>query len=72
MYKDVAEYMKNCPCCQVAKVYYVAPKTKTGFIIASGSLDLLCVNFTKREPSRDGKQDVLVLTDAFPNLVRHL
>ena len=62
MYKDVADYMKNC---QVAKGYYVGPKTKPGSIIANGPLDLLCVNFTKMDPSRDGREDVLVLTDTF-------
>ena len=38
--------------------HYVGPK-------ANGPLDLLCVDFTKMDPSRDGKEDVLVLTDTF-------
>ena len=59
MYKDVVEYEKICPWCQVAKGQYVGPKTKSGAIIANGPLDLLCVNFTKMDPSRDGKEDVL-------------
>ena len=66
MYKDVAEYVKNCPWCQVAKGHYVGPKTKPGSIIVNGPLDLLCVDFTKMDPLGDGKEDVLVLTDAFP------
>ena len=41
MYKDVAEYMNNCPHCQVAKGYYVGLKTKLV------SLDLLYINFMK-------------------------
>ena len=46
MYKDIPEYIKICPQWQVAKGHYVGPKTKTGFIIANGPLDLLCVDFT--------------------------
>ena len=65
MYKDIAEYVKNCPWCQVAKGHYIGPKTKPSSIIANGPLYLLCVNFTKIDPSRDGKEDVLVLIDAF-------
>ena len=65
MYKDVAEYVKNCPQCQVAMGHYVGHKTKPGSIIANRPLDLLCINFTKIDPSWDGKKNVLVLTDAF-------
>ena len=65
MYKDIAQYVKDCPHCQVAKGPYVGPKTQPGSIIANGPLDLLCVDFTAMYPSRDGKENVLVLTDAF-------
>ena len=65
MYRDVAQYMKDCPCCQVANGPYVGSKTQPGSIIANGPLDLLCVDFTTMDPSRDGKENVLVLTDAF-------
>ena len=65
MYKDIVEYVKNCPWCQVAKGHYVGPKTKPGSINANGPLDLLCVNFTKMDPSRYGKENVLVMTDTF-------
>ena len=64
-YKDVVEIVKNCPWCQVSKGNHVGAKTKPGSIIVSGPLDLTCVNFTKMDPSRDGKEDVLFLTDAF-------
>ena len=65
MYKDIAQYVKDCPRCQVAKGPYVGPKTQPGSIIANGLLDLLCVDFTTMDPSRDSKKKVLVLTDAF-------
>ena len=71
MYKDVVEYVKkNCPWCQVAKGHYVGLKMKPGSIIANGQLDLLCVNFTKIGPSRDGKENILVLTDAFSKFIQ--
>ena len=65
MYKNVAQYVKDCPHCQVAKGSHVGPKTQLGSIVANGPLDLLCVDFTTMDPSRDGKENVLVLTDAF-------
>ena len=44
---------------------YTDPKTKLGMIIASNPLDLLCVGFIKVGPSKDGKENILVLTDTF-------
>ena len=49
----------------MAKGPYVGPKTQLGPIVANESLDLLCVDFTTMDPSRDGKKNVLVLTDTF-------
>ena len=65
MYKDVAQYVKDCPQGQVARDPYVGPKTQPGSIVANGPLDLLCVDFTTMDPSKDSKENVLVLTDAF-------
>ena len=65
MYKDIADSVKDCPWCQVAKGPYVGSKTQPGSIIANGLLDLPCLDFTTMDPSRDGKENVLVLTDAF-------
>ena len=44
---------------------YKGPKTQPGSIVTNGPLDLLCVDFITMDPSRDGKENVLVLTDAF-------
>ena len=65
MFKDIINYVKNCPCCQRAKGDYVDPDTKLGSIIAHDPLDLLCIDFTKVDPSKDSKENILVLTDAF-------
>ena len=36
-----------------------------GLLVANNALDLLCIDFLKVDPSRDGKENILVLTDAF-------
>ena len=65
MFQDITNYVKHCPHCQIAKGDYVDPKTKLGTIIAHNPMDLLCIDFTKIDPSKDGKGNILVLTDAF-------
>ena len=50
----------------MAKGPYVGPKTKPGFIIASGPHWIFSVSILqKMDPSRDGKENVLALTEAF-------
>ena len=72
MYKDVAEYVKGCPLYKVSTGPYVDPETQHGSIIANVPLDLLCVDFTVMDPSRDGKENVLVRTDAFSKFSQKL
>ena len=43
----------------------MGPQTKQGSLVANNPLDLLCINFMKVDPSRDGKENILVLTDVF-------
>ena len=65
MFQDVTRYVKECPRCQIAKGDYTEPNTIPGVIIASNPMDLVCIDFTKVDPSKDGKENILVLTDAF-------
>ena len=65
MFQDVTNYVKNCPHCQTVKGDYVDPKTKLGSIIAHGPMDLLCIDFTKVDPTKNSQENILVLTDAF-------
>ena len=65
MYQDVTEYFTNCHQCHVAKGHYICPHTQLGFLVANNPLDLLCIDFLKVDPSKDSKESVLVLTDAF-------
>ena len=41
------------------------PNTIPGVIIANNPMDLICIDFTKVDPSKDGKENILVFTDAF-------
>ena len=65
MFQDVTNYVKNCPHCQTVKGDYVDPKTKPSTIIAHYPMNLLCINITKVDPSKDDKENILVLADAF-------
>ena len=62
MYQDVTEYVTNC---HVAKGIYTGPNTKQGSLVANSFLDLLCIDVLKIDPSKDGKEKLLVLTDTF-------
>ena len=65
MFKDVDTYLLNYECCQVLKGNYVGPKTQLGSLSAKQPLELLCIDFTKADPSKGGKENVLILMDAF-------
>ena len=62
---DATEYVTNCHRCHVAKGHYTGPHTQQGSLVANNPLNLLCIDFLKVDPSRDGKENILVLTDAF-------
>ena len=63
--QDVTNWVKNCKWCQTAKGPCVDPDPSQGSIIASNPMELLCIDFTKVDLSKDGKDSVLVMTDAF-------
>ena len=65
MFQDATKYVEDCPQCQIAKRHNTEPNTIPGVIIANNPMDLLCVDFTKMDPSKDGKENILVLTDTF-------
>ena len=65
MTQDASSWVEQCRCCQVAKGDYKIPKPKYGHLIAHNPLDLVCLDFTKVDPSKGGKENVLVMTDAF-------
>ena len=65
MFQDVTNYVKTCPQCQMVKGDYTDPKTKLGTIIANNPMGLLCIDFTKVDPLKSSKENILVLTDTF-------
>ena len=65
MFQDVTRYVRHCPQCQIVKGDFTEPNTIPGVIIANNPMDLVCVDFTKIDPFKDSKDNILVLTDAF-------
>ena len=65
MFQDVTKYVKDSLQCHIAKGDYTEPNTIWGVIIAINPMDLMCIDFTKVDASKDGKEIFLVLTDAF-------
>ena len=52
MTQDVSSWVEQCRRCQVAKADYNIPKPKFGHLIAHNPLDLVCLDFTKIDPSK--------------------
>ena len=44
---------------------YTEPKTQQSNLIANQPLELLCIDFTKVDAAKGGKENILVLTDTF-------
>ena len=65
MNQDVTKYVTNCHWCNVTKDHYICPQTQLWSLVANNPLDLLCIDFLKVDPSKGGKENILVLTDAF-------
>ena len=65
MTQDTNTWVTECRQCQVAKGDYNTPKPKIGHIITHNPLDLVCLDFTKVDLSKGGKENVLVMTGAF-------
>ena len=64
MFHDVHNYVAGCTRCIQARSNTSVRTTSTA-IIASRPLQILAIDFTKLEPSSDGQDNVLVLTDVF-------
>ena len=62
---DTDHWLAQCEQCLVAKGDYTEPKTLQGSLVAHQPLELLCIDFTKANITKGGKENILVLTDAF-------
>ena len=65
MFVDAEHWVSQCQWCLVSKGDYNEPKTVQGNLVANQPLELLCIDFTKADQSKGGKENILVLTDAF-------
>ena len=67
MCQDVTNWVKLCKRCKKAKGLYNDPNVKQGSLIANCQLDLFCLDFTKMDCSKDGRENILIMMDAFSN-----
>ena len=65
MVKDAQNWVTGCDRCEVARGDYTQPKPKIGHLKANNPLDLVCLDFTKIDPSKLGKENALIITDVF-------
>ena len=65
MYRDTDHWLSQCERCLISKGDYTEPKTRQGSLTAQQPLELLCIDFTKADIAKGGKENILVLTDAF-------
>ena len=65
MFMDTDRWLAQCEWCQITKGDYTEPKTLQGSLVANQPLELLCIDFTKADITKGGKENILVLTDAF-------
>ena len=63
--EDVKRWVHRCERCAVSKMPHVKTKTPMGRLSATRPLEVLAIDFTVLEPSSDGRENVLVITDVF-------
>ena len=68
MAADTSKWVSHCNHCQVAQGMYNTPKPVISQLESNNPLDLLYLDFTKVGPSKTGKKNVLVMTDAFSKI----
>lgn len=67
MSSHVERYVKSCQRCILGKTSPTG-RAQMGTLHARRPLDILAVDFTLMEPSSDGRENVLVMTDVFTKL----
>ena len=65
MFADTDHWLAQCEWCLIAKGDYTKPKTQQDSLVAHQPLEPLCIDFTKADIAKGGKENILVLTDAF-------
>ena len=67
MCQDINNSVKTCKRCKKAKGPYNDPNVKQGSLIVNDPLEILCLDFTTTNHSKDGKENILVKIDTFSN-----
>uniref|UniRef100_A0A3B1J0Z4 Gypsy retrotransposon integrase-like protein 1 n=1 Tax=Astyanax mexicanus TaxID=7994 RepID=A0A3B1J0Z4_ASTMX len=65
MSADIKQWCQECERCQVAKDSGQVPHSFMGHLLASRPNEILAIDFTMLEPSRNGLENILVMTDVF-------
>lgn len=65
MSADIKQWVQTCKRCQVAKDAGSVPHSFMGHLLASQPNEIVAIDFTLLEPSRNGLENVLVMTDVF-------
>ena len=65
MFTGTDHWLSQCKQCLVSKGDYNEPKTLQGSLVAHQPLELLCIDFTKVDVTKGGKENVLVLMETF-------
>ena len=65
--QDFNNWVKTCKRCKKAKGSYNDSNVIQGSLIANHLLEIFCLDFTTMDHSKDGKENVLVMMDAFSN-----
>ncbi|KAK7898384.1 hypothetical protein WMY93_019237 [Mugilogobius chulae] len=65
MHKEIKDWCQRCERCTLAKASMPQTRVAMGHLLASRPNEVLAIDFTLLEASRDGKENVLVMTDVF-------
>ena len=65
MYADTDHWISQCKWCLISKGDYTEPKTQQGSLTAQQPLEFLCIDFTKADMAKGGKENILVISDGF-------
>ena len=68
-YKDVKEYILKCEVCQISKQGRI-PRVEMGLLVASRPLELVFLDFVGLNKASNGRDSVLVITDAYTKLAK--
>ena len=61
----VKDWVNNCKRCVKSKMPHLPVRTPLGHLTATRPLQIVAMDYTVLEPSSDGRENVLVLTDVF-------